>query len=465
MTTFADRSLEEQIAQWRTYVRRRHTLHGSDVEELEGHLRDQLAALVQTGLAGDEAFLVAVKRMGNLDALSREFARAHSERLWKQLVMAPASDAAGEPPDAARTEIVVVLSLAAAAALAVKLPELFGFRLSPHEEVPPFYFRNASLFVFPLLTVYFVWKRGMDIARALWLALPFAAAAVFANVFPFHNPHRLDGSDTHVLLVLHLPIALWLAVGFAYVRGRWFDDGGRMNFVRFSGELFIYYVLIALGGAVLTGFTFMMFAAIDKNPEWFVGPWLLPCGAAGAVIVGSWLVEAKQSVIENMAPVLTRLFTPLFTVLLLAFLVTMAWTGSPINVKREVLIGFDLLLVVVVGLVLYAASARDPQAPPDFFDRLQLLLVASALVVDGVALAAIASRISEFGFTPNRVAALGENLILLVNLTWTAWLYARFVRQRGSFADLERWQINYLPVYAVWAAVVVVVFPIVFGFR
>jgi hypothetical protein len=238
-----------------------------------------------------------------------------------------------------------------------------------------------------------------------------------------------------------------------------------MNFVRFSGELAIYYVLIALGGGVLTAFTVMMFQAIEMDPEWFVGGWLIPCGAAGAVIIGSWLVEAKQSVIENMAPVLTRLFTPLFTVLLLVFLATMAWTGSPINVKREVLIGFDLLLAVVVGLVLYAASARDPQAPPDFFDGLQLLLVVSALVVDGVALAAIAARISEFGFTPNRVAALGENLILLVNLAWSAWLYARFLRHRGSFADLERWQIAYLPVYAVWAALVVVMFPPLFGFR
>ena len=268
-----------------------------------------------------------------------------------------------------------------------------------------------------------------------------------------------SGSDTEVLTILHLPIALWMAVGFAYVRGRWFADGGRMNFVRFSGELAIYYVLIALGGFVVILFTFMMFRAIDMNPDWFVAGWLIPCGAAGAVIVGSWLVEAKQSVIENMAPVLTRLFTPLFTILLLGFLATMAWTGNPINVKREVLIGFDLLLAVVVGLVLYAASARDPQAPPDFFDGLQLLLVVSALVVDGVALAAIAARISEFGFTPNRVAALGENLILLVNLAWSAWLYASFLRRRGPFAVLERWQIAYLPVYSVWATLVVVLFP------
>jgi hypothetical protein len=166
-----------------------------------------------------------------------------------------------------------------------------------------------------------------------------------------------------------------------------------------------------------------------------------------------------------MAPVLTRLFTPLFTLLLLAFLATMAWTGSPINVKREVLIGFDLLLTVVVGLVLYAASARDPQAPPDLFDGLQLLLVISAVAVDALALYAIAARISEFGFTPNRVAALGENIILLVNLTWSAWLYVRFVRHQSSFAVLEGWQMAYLPVFSIWAALVVLVFPPLFGYR
>jgi hypothetical protein len=475
MTTSIDQPVEEQIAQWRQYLRRRQAFHGADIEELEGHLRDQLTALTEAGLTGEEAFLVAVKRMGSLDALSREFARAHSERLWKQLVMAPRAPgspgASGAADDSTRTghpEMLVVLGLAVAAALAVKVPALFGVRLSPDAEVPPFYFRNASFFVLPLLTVYFIWKRRAGVASALWLALPFAAAALFANVYPWQTAvvdNARKGSDTEVLTILHLPIALWLAVGFAYVRGRWFDDGGRMNFVRFSGELAIYYVLIALGGGVLTAFTAMMFLSIRTNPGWFIGGWLIPCGAAGALIIGSWLVEAKQSVIENMAPVLTRLFTPLFTLLLLAFLATMAWTGHPIDVERQVLIGFDLLLVLVVGLVLYAASARDPQAPSDFFDGLQLLLVVSALVVDGVALAAIATRISDFGFTPNRVAALGENLILLVNLAWTAWLYARFVRHQGSFATLERWQMAYLPVYAVWAAVVVVVFPPLFGYR
>ena len=443
--------LEGQIARWRAYLCRRQAIHAVDVEELEDHLRGQVATLVGAALSVDEAFLVAVKRMGDLDALSREFAHEYSERLWKHLVMGPKRSAG------ARTESVVVVSLAVIAALAVKVSELFDRQLNGEDA--GFYARNVSLFVLPILTGYFAWKRELDSVGRLWLLLPFVVAVAFANVFPF-----APGGATEVLTALHLPIALWLVVGIAYAGGRWHGDGGRMDFVRFSGELFIYYVLIAFGGVVLTGFTLGMFESIGLNVEWLAQAWLLPCGALGAVIIGSWLVETKQSVVENMAPVLTRLFTPLFAVVLLAFLVTMAWTGSGIDVEREVLIGFDLLLVLVLGLLLYAVSARDPQARPNSFDGLQLVLVVSALVVDIFALAAITARISEFGLSPNKVAALGENLILLVNLGWSAWLYARFMQGRGSFAALERWQTGYLPVYALWAGLVVVVFPPLFGY-
>jgi hypothetical protein len=447
-------SLEEQIDQWRSYLRRRQAIHTVDVAELEDHLREQVTVLTGAGLSADEAFLVAVKRMGDLDSLSREFAREHSDRLWKQLVMPPSD--AGEPRGAARTDSIVAFGLAAAAALAVKLPAAFGLDLDLDA---PFYARNASLFVLPLLTGYFAWKRKLDRGLFGWLVAAFAAAAVFANLYPF-----LPESHTQVLTALHLPIALWLVVGIAYAGGRWNQVSGRMDFIRFTGELFIYYVLIALGGGVLTGFMALIFRGIGINPEPFFESWLLPCGAAGAVVIAAWLVEAKQSVIENMAPVLTRLFTPLFAALLVTFLVTMLWTGRAIDIEREMLIAFDLLLVVVLGLLLYSISARDPRTPPGVFDVLQVVLLVSALLADMLTLWAIVARIDEFGFSPNRVAALGMNVILLVNLAWSAVLYVRFLRGRGAFAALERWQTSYLPVYAVWAAIVVIAFPPLFGY-
>lgn len=451
-TADQSRSLEEQIDQWRSYLRHRQAIHSVDVAELEDHLREQVGGLMNAGLATDEAFLVAVKRMGELDALSREFAREHSERLWKQLVVFSDSD---QTQSAARSDGVVAFALAVAAAVLVKLPQLFGFDLN-HDA--GFYARNTGFFVLPLLTGYFAWKRRLTPRTIPWLAAAFVVAGVFANVYPF-----VPQGHTEALTALHLPIALWLLVGIAYAGGRWSEVAGRMDFIRFLGELFIYYVLIALGGGVFTAFMAMLFKAIGIEPEPFF-EWVVPCGAAGAVLVASWLAEAKQSVIENMAPVLTRLFTPLFAALMLMFLGTVLWTGRGIDIARDVLIAFDLLLVVVLGLLLYSVSARDPQSPPGSFDVLQVVLVISALLADSVALWAIAARINEFGFSPNRVAALGENLILLVNLAWAAVLYIGFLRGRGSFASVERWLTNYAPVYVVWAAIVVIVFPPLFRY-
>lgn len=447
-------TLEARIAEWRAHLRRRRAIHEADVAELEDHLRGHLGTLAAAGLDADEAFLVAVKRVGAVDALSREFAREHSERLWKQLVAEPADGR--EDAARGRREAAVVLALALVAATLVKLPELLGFTLRTHAG---FYARNASLAVFPLLAGYFAWKRGMGRRALPALAAAFAVPALVVNLYPFG-----PGSDTGRLVALHLPIALWIVVGVAYAGGRWADGGRRMDFVRFSGELVIYYVLIALGGGVLTAFTVGIFESIGSNAGWFVEGWLLPCGAAGAAIVAAWLVEAKQSVVENMAPVLARLFTPLFAALLLAFLATMALTGRGIDVERNVLIAFDLLLVLVSGLLLYAVSARDPDAPPGAMDRLLLLLVVSALLTDALALAAILGRISALGLTPNRVAALGENVLLLVVLGRSGWLLGRFVAGRGPFRAVERWQTDSLPAFAAWAAVVALLFPLLFRF-
>ncbi len=212
-------SLEKQIDRWRSYLRRRQAIHSVDVAELEDHLREQVAVLVDAGLATDEALLVAVKRMGNLDALSREFAREHSDRLWKELVVVPSDSE--EPRGQARTDAIIAFCLAVAAAVAFKVPALFGLEL---DQDTGFYARNGSLFVLPLMTGYFVWKRRLDTRTLRWLAVAFVAAGVFANVYPFAP----DGY-TEVLSALHLPIALSLVVGIAYAGGRWGQVGGRMD--------------------------------------------------------------------------------------------------------------------------------------------------------------------------------------------------------------------------------------------
>lgn len=444
-----DDELEAQIDRWRGYVHRRQVISSADVDELEDHLRGQVADLRATGLDDDESFLVAIKRLGNLDAVSREYAREHSDRLWKQLALVP-EEAPGSPAPRWR-ELAVVLALAVGAGIAVKLGIVWM-----DDEV---FARNVGLLVAPFLIAYLGWKRQVGARTVAAIAVPFVVLAVALNVYPF----VAEGS-TEVLAALHAPVVLWLLVGLAYVAGSWRSDGRRMDFVRFTGELAIYFTLLALGGGVLIGLTAGVLELVGFDSEPVITGWVMPFAVPGALVVAAWLVEAKQDVVENIAPVLTRIFTPLTIVMLVAVLVALITSGGLIEVDRDLLILMDAILVLVLALLLYSISARDPLAPPVLTDWLQLVLVAVALAVDAVMLTAMLTRIAEFGTSPNKIAALGLNLLLLVHLGVSAWRSARFLRGHGTFAELERWQTRYLPVYAAWAAIIVTVFPPVFDF-
>lgn len=452
-STGGSAQVESQIDRWQTYVLA-HGATQSDVALVERRLRDHASALRDAGLSAEEAFLVALKRVAETDKESRDFARAYADELWIEPAEAVAEDGSSH---GRATEFWVMLGCAVAAALAVKAPTLFGFEFDGPDG--GFYARNLSLFVLPFLATYFIWKRRPSKRGVTGVAGAFIAGAVFANAYPF-----VPGGSTEVLTAIHLPIALWLAVGVAYVGGEWRSHVRRMEYVRFTGEWLVNYALIALGGGVLVALTIGIFGAIGLDAEPFVSTWILPCGAMGAVIVAAWLVETRRALVGGMAPMLSRVFTPLFALMLVALLAGVVATSGVIDIEREALILFDLLLVVVVALLLYGISARDMHAEPGPLDWVRLILVLCAVAVDAVALVNIVGRLSEYGFSANRMAALGLNLILLVNLVWSARLQAGFVRVRQGFGPIERWQMRYLPVYALWAAVVVIAFPPLFGF-
>lgn len=443
-------SVEREIAEWRAHVGRRPGVDDQDVQELEVHLRDQIADLDAAGLAADEAFLVAVKRMGSVDELSREFAREYSGRLWRQLALTDDED----EHEAAKGWIGVLVWAVAAAIAAQVVRLAAGFP----DGQSLWLLRNLGLIVLPFLAGSFAWRRGLTPRQSVLTATPFALAALVINLYPY-----TDGSSTELLVAAHVPVLLWFVIAYPYMDGIVRSHERRMDFVRFTGEWAIYYVLIALGGGVLMGLTIVILEPMGVSEDW-VFAWVMPSGAAGAVIVAAWLVESKQRVIENMAPVLTMVFTPLFAVMLTGAAVVYAVTGLGGAFDRELLGVFDVLMVLVLGLVLYGMSARDPSGEPTWMDRILVVAVVSALVLDAMVLGVMVTRIGELGFTPNRTAALGLNLVLLVNLAGAAWLSTRFLIGQGTFHRLERWQTTYLPVFALWAALVVVVLPPLFAF-
>lgn len=444
--------LDAEIAEWRARVARSGAVSATDADELEGHLREELAALQAVGLAPDEAFLVAVKRLGGVDRITAEYAREHSERLWKQLVLGH-----DEAPAEQRASVTRMAVVAAGAALLI---EAFRLVAAGSGGSPASWFmRDLGLFLVVPLIAYFVLSRAVPRRVVATLGAAVLALTVVVTAYPF-----ADSSATQALVLVHLPVVLWFLAGAAHLGPDLRSSARRMDFVRFSGEWLIYYVLIALGGGLLLGLTGLVLAPIAPSASEPVAEWVLPSGAAAAVVVAAWLVEAKKSVIENMAPVLTAIFTPLFARMLVVSAVVYAALGIGRDFDRDLLIVFDALLLVVLGLVLYGHSARDPLRRAGVQDVLRFAAVVAALALDLLVLGSMLARIGEFGFTPNRLAALGLNVLLVGNLAGTAWLSLRLLTNRAPAARLERWQTAYLPAFGLWAAVVVVVLPPVFAF-
>lgn len=447
--------LELNIRSWNNYVRAHGHLKDADILELENHLRDEIEDLTKAGLTQDESFLIGVKRLGNVSAISEEYAKVNTENLWKQLLSDPENAIA-----AGRNwkEIGWVILFSLIAGTLMKVPELFGFKLFNDADIL-FYFKNLGLFILPFVAAFFLIKHQSGWKRASIILGIFCLSAVVINIYPSHSPH-----DTEMLTGIHLPIFLWLATGAAYLGTEWKESRRRMDFIRFTGEVFIYGVLIFCGIIVLSLFTLAIFNAIHVDLSSFIEQYLVVYGGCATVMIAVYLAEAKKSIVENFAPVLAKIFIPLFLLTMVAFLAVMIVSGKSPFIDREFLIGFDLMLVLVLGLVLYSISARDPRGRNKLFDFMNLALILASLAIDGIALFAILVRLTSFGVTPNKVAALGENLILLVNLGGLAWLYICHLFRKTDFEKLEKWQTSYLYVYAVWMGVVAFLFPIIFHF-
>lgn len=448
--------LEAQIGSWRNCLKARGHLLDADISELENHLREETEDLARSGLTLDEAFLISVKRLGNVDSISQEYSKINTEQLWKQLLLDPVDP---QTKFKTRRDIWLIVVLALLAGTLAKLPELFGIRLySPIYQL--FYFKNLSFFVLPLIAGYFLIKRNPGWKMTIGVMAVFVISALLINFYPSFAP-----KNTEFLTGVHLPIFLWLVTGMAYAGTEWGSTLRRMDFIRFTGETFIYTVLIGCGVMVLAVFTQMIFNAIRVDLTYFIRDYLLVYGGCATPIITIYLVEAKQSIVENFAPILAKIFSPLFMVTMVAFLAVMLVSGRSPFTDRNFLIGFDIMLALVLGLVLYVISARNIHEKPGSFDYLNFALIITALIIDSIALSAILLRLSSFGISPNKLAALGENLALLVNLAGLAWFYGCYFLKKKDFAALEKWQTGYLSVYLVWGAAVAFLFPVCFGFH
>jgi hypothetical protein len=319
-----------------------------------------------------------------------------------------------------------------------------------------YYARLAPSWIVMALVTYF-WIERRDrwsLIAGLGLAL---VAIGYVRLLPGY-------SDSVVMALIHLPIVFWAFLGLVFMGRSWRDADSRVRFVRYNGELVVLASLVALGGMVFSGVTIALFKLVAQKTEQWYFENVAVFGAAAVPVAGTYLYDAVFNRRTAIAAALARVFSPLFLLMAVIYLIVAFVGGKNPFIDRSFLITFNGLLLVVLGISVFSIVECSDESRAQLIDFINLALVVVTLLIDVIALSAILFRIASFGFTPNRVVVLGANLVIIVHLGWICRTYIALLHRRAGFAAMRHVVGRYLPAYGVWAAVVTFLLPVIFGF-
>ena len=347
--------------------------------------------------------------------------------------------------------IAVVLMLAAVFGLIVRIPEIFLTEIW-------YYPRFAPFFTVLSVATYFLLKnfnRSFSIGLMIFAIL----TSTYLTLLP-----EWQSSDSIIMALIHLPFTVFICLGLCFVQQAWRETVQRVAFVEYCGELLVLSTLILIGGGVLTASTVGLFALMDVDVlEWYM-PNVGLIGIVSTPLVATYLYDSVLQRKLHIAVLLAKVFSPLFLIFVLSYMVTMIAMGNSPFVHREFLVVFNGLLVLILGMVVFTVVTRHKDAQVSIVDYVNIALISATLLLNALALAAILYRLAEYGFTPNRFCVLGVNLIVFVHLIIIMTAYIKVMYRQIGFDMLRESVVRYFPVYCCWFVFVTYLIPLVFGF-
>ena len=356
--------------------------------------------------------------------------------------------------------LVILLSLIAGTV--AKIPQYFNFGYPLEEQ---FYARNISLIVFPFLAIYFAIKNKLSVKAWGVIGFLFVSGALYINLVTKFNLGDAAGVNaTSNLSLIHFPLFCWAILGLAYT----FNSNpvsSRLSYLRFNGDIAILTAIILTVGGMLTGITIGLFELIGFDIAEFYFKYIVIYGIAAAPIVATYILDLNPLLVSRVSPVVARVFSPLVLITLIAYLGALAFSKKDPFHDRDFLLFFNILLIGVLAIIFFAIVEGYSRNRGKVQRIVLFALSAVTIIVNGIALTAIIFRIGNWGFTPNRLAVLGGNLLFLIHLILISIGLFKSLNNTDAIEKVDATIAKFLPVYAAWTVVVTFIFPLIFGFK
>ena len=351
-------------------------------------------------------------------------------------------------------ELQFVFIAAIIAGILAKLPDIFGI----DEEF--FYPRNIGFLIFPFLSVFYAWRNKLSLRKKFIIGAISLVSLIYINLLP-HDQQ----SDSLILACIHLPLLLWVVLGISYTGNSIQNYKKRLEFLSFNGEVLVMCAMLVLSGIILTGITIGLFELIGLQIVDFYFRYLVVFALPAVPILANHLVQTNPSLVNKVSPVIAKIFSPLVLLMLVIYLGAIIYSGKDPYTDRDFLIIFNILLIGVMALIFFSVAEGWKEDGLGSNKYVLMPLSVITIIVNGVALSAIIFRISEWGLTPNRLAVLGGNVLILIHLLLVAFSIFKSTLYKQRIAEVGKAIVIYLPVYFIWTIVVVFLFPLIFNFQ
>jgi hypothetical protein len=353
-----------------------------------------------------------------------------------------------------KADLLFVVIASFVAGLIAKIPSIFSIS-------EDFFFpRNIGFIVLPFLTAFFIWKSKASAKMIGIISTMTLVSVIYINLLP----DSLE-SDTLILSCIHMPILLWVLLGAAFSGNELSNFNKRLDFLRFNGDALVMIAILGIAGGILSGITFGLFSLIGINIEQFFQDYIIVFGLPAIPILAAFLTDTNPQLVNKVSPIIAKLFSPVVLIMLMVYLGAIIYSGKDPYNDREFLLLFNSLLIGVMALIFFsvAEGAGKTKFSADFWILLLLSIV--TIIVNGIALSAILFRIAEWGITPNRMAVLGSNILMLIHLLMIAAKLFKTITRKTESIAVGKSIVGYIPVYFVWVVLVVFLFPLIFGFK
>ena len=359
-----------------------------------------------------------------------------------------------EIPGSSVRELTFVIIASLIAVIIAKIPEIFSV------DETFFYMRNTGLIFLPVLAFYFAWKNSLSKRKILMASAAVLVSAVYINLLPVNG-----SGDTLKLSCIHLPLFLWTVLGFAFAGDRLNDHRKRLDFLRYNGDLIVISGIMMIAGMALTAITQGLFTLIGLKIFEFYRQYIIIPGLAALPIIGTYIIGKVPHLVSRVSPLIARIFSPLVLITLIAYLTAIIITGKDPYNDREFLLIFNVLLIAVMAIIVFSVAEISRSGRNRAEILILFLLSVVTVIVNCIALSAIIFRISEWGITPNRLAVLGGNVLILTNLILVIYKLFRTLFNKSELEEVEMVISKFLTVYCIWTVIVVFIFPPLFNFR